>query len=143
MPAKCLLCTQCVQACDHDGHLIDGDTHEYDRGACVRCGVCIEGCPTGALEMAGRETTAGEAVELAGRDRMFYERSNGGITLSGGEPMLQPAFTRAVLQLSHDAGFHCVIDTCGHAPTETVRAIAPMAPDTLRPQGHSGILSRH
>ncbi len=127
LPAKCLFCSQCVEACEHDGHRIEGDTHEYDRDACVRCGVCIEGCPTGALEIAGRETTAGEAVELAGRDKMFYERSGGGITLSGGEPMLQPEFTRAVLQLSRDGGFHCAVDTCGYAPAETVQSIVPMA----------------
>ncbi len=116
LPATCLACGQCVAACDHDGHTIDeGGVHLYDRASCVRCGACIDDCPTGALEVAGREVTAESVVEHVERDRMFYERSGGGLTLSGGEPMMQPAFAAAILAIARERGLHCALDTSGYA----------------------------
>jgi len=118
LPARCMACGRCVAVCDHGAHTIADGIHHYDRSLCARCGACVEQCPTGALEVAGRDVTAGEVVEQATRDRMFYERSNGGVTLSGGEPTLQPEFAIAVLTLLRDQGFHRAIDTCGYVPWE-------------------------
>jgi pyruvate formate lyase activating enzyme len=115
-PAKSLLCGQCVAACEHGGHEILDGVHAYDRRRCVRCGACIPGCPTGALEVAGKDVTAGWIVEQVEKDRMFYERSGGGMTLSGGEPLLQPGFSLAILSLAKERGLHTALDTCGHYP---------------------------
>jgi pyruvate formate lyase activating enzyme len=127
LPAKCLTCGQCVDACDHSGHAINEEGHEYDRDACVRCGVCVPGCPTGALEIAGREVTAEEVIEQVNRDRMFYERSGGGITLSGGEPTLQPEFTTALLRLAEEKGLNRAVDSCGFVAWEVAAPIYELA----------------
>ena len=127
LPARCMVCGRCVPACDHNAHTIVDGIHRYDRSLCVRCGKCVEQCPTGALEVAGRDVTAGDVVEQASRDRMFYERSNGGVTLSGGEPTLQPDFAVAVLTLLRDQGFHRAVDTCGYVPWEIGASVYRLA----------------
>jgi pyruvate formate lyase activating enzyme len=71
----------------------------------------------------GRHVTAGEVLEEIAADDIFYQRSGGGATLSGGEPLAQPRFTTAVLKLCRDAGIHTTLDTCGHAPWETMRRV--------------------
>ncbi len=127
LPAKCIGCGQCVLACDHGGHRITDGVHMYDRDVCVRCGACVEACPTGALDAAGREVVAGDVLEEISRDRMFYERSGGGITLSGGEPTMQPEFSVALLTLARDAGLHCAVDSCGFGKWENVEPIYRLA----------------
>ena len=120
---KCIMCGQCVAACEHGGHAIWDDGHIYNREACIRCGTCLPGCPTGALEMAGQDTTAGHVIDQVEKDRMFYERSGGGITLSGGEPLMQPEFTTAVYTLAREHGLHRTLDTSGYASWDVAEPI--------------------
>jgi len=122
----CLVCGQCVAVCTHGAHAIEDGKHVYRRDRCERCGACVEGCPTAALAVAGRDATAGEVIEQVERDRIFYERSGGGLTLSGGEPLLQPEFTAALCTLARERGLHSAIDTCGYAPWETAGPIFRM-----------------
>jgi len=124
---KCLLCGQCVAACERGGHAINDGVHLYRRDRCVRCGVCLQGCPTGALELAGKDVTAGWVIEQVEKDRMFYERSGGGLTLSGGEPLLQPQFTAAICSLARERGLSVALDTSGHASWEVAEPIFRMA----------------
>jgi pyruvate formate lyase activating enzyme len=124
---KCIACGQCVEVCEHDAHKITEQGHVYTRDLCVTCGTCLPGCPTGALEMAGKDITAAEVIEQVERDRMFYERSGGGVTLSGGEPLMQPEFTHAILSLASEAGLHRVVDTSGCAPWKTAEPLLQMA----------------
>lgn len=123
LPMRCLLCGQCVAACEHDGHHILDGTHSYDRRICVRCGACVPGCPTGALELAGKDVNAGWVIEQVEKDRIFYDRSGGGVTLSGGEPLLQPEFTAAILALAKERNLHTALDTCGHYPWMTAEPL--------------------
>jgi pyruvate formate lyase activating enzyme len=88
------------------------------RDNCTRCGACAEACLTGALEVVGKETTVAEAIEEVLRDKPFYETSGGGMTVSGGEPMFQFEFTRALLRTAKEHGLHTCLDTSGIAPLE-------------------------
>ena len=115
---KCVLCGKCVAVCAEKGHTIDENGHHLQRGNCTRCGECAENCPVGALEKAGKCITAEDALKEALRDEIFYQTSGGGVTLSGGEPMAQFAFTEAFLRGAKEKGLHTCMETCGQAPWE-------------------------
>jgi pyruvate formate lyase activating enzyme len=71
---------------------VAGDTRKIDRTLCRACGQCVENCPAGALELLGRKVTVEALFDEIVADRIFWERSGGGVTLSGGEPLMQPEF---------------------------------------------------
>jgi pyruvate formate lyase activating enzyme len=83
-------------------------------------------CPTGAREMAGRQATVGEIVAEVERDRVFYEESGGGVTFSGGEPLMQPEFLQALLGECKSRGLETALDTTCHAAWEVIDAIRPL-----------------
>jgi pyruvate formate lyase activating enzyme len=84
-----------------------------NRETCDYCGICVKACPAGALEVIGQHRTVKEVVEIALRDKVFYEKSHGGVTLSGGEPSMQPDFSIAVTQTLSRDKIHVALDTCG------------------------------
>src|SRR5512140_1770864 len=90
---RCLKCETCINACPNECLSMTADGLVIDRESCQACGTCTEACPSGALEALGK-TIAVEALlaELL-KDRTFYESSGGGVTLSGGEPTMQPDFS--------------------------------------------------
>lgn len=111
---RCIACGECVAACPNRAHdLIEG-RHIFDRSRCATAGECVKVCCSAALEMAGRWMTAEEVVEEVMRDRLFYRRSGGGVTLSGGEPALRSAFSREILSRCRKEGIHTAIETCGN-----------------------------
>ena len=79
--------------------------------------------PAGTARVIGRRTTAGEVLDEVAKDAIFYARSGGGVTLSGGEPLAQPAFAQAILQLCREAGFHTALDTAGHGRWSAARGV--------------------
>lgn len=87
-----------------------------NHGLCTACGICVEACPGGALSPAGRYYSVEEVLEQCQKDRVFYEESGGGVTLSGGEVLAQPDFAEALLTALGDAGIHRAIETSGVAP---------------------------
>jgi len=87
---------------------------------------CAEACPALALEATGREMTAEQVLAEVEKDRVFYEESGGGVTLSGGEPMLQFAFTRDILGAARSAGLHTCLETSGFGPLDTLLEIVPL-----------------
>jgi pyruvate formate lyase activating enzyme len=113
--SRCIRCGACVEACTHDAITWSPGGPVWDRSRCAACGACAEVCWAGAREVAGRAMTAGAVVGIVERDRPFYDASGGGLTLSGGEPLYQPAFAAAILRLARSRGLHTVLDTCGFA----------------------------
>lgn len=97
-PRLCIGCGKCITACPEGAHRMTDEGHIFDRTLCRECMNCAEGCYARALEVAGRDVTAEDVIAEVEKDRVFYEESGGGMTLSGGEPLYQFEFTRAVLE---------------------------------------------
>ena len=116
---RCIRCGACVDACGHGAVTWTGEGPVTDRALCTACGDCAAVCYADARERVGREMTAEEVLAEVARDEPFYRRSGGGMTLSGGEPLLQPAFAAALLRGARAAGIHTALDTCGYAAWET------------------------
>ena len=123
IPQRCIGCGHCIEACLEGAHMLVEGRHVVDRGRCLSCGACAEGCYSGALEMAGQWATVGEVMEEVLRDRIFYDNSGGGVTLSGGEPLAQPEFTRALLEAARDEGVHTALDTSGYSPWRVLERV--------------------
>lgn len=122
-PQSCIGCGHCIEACPEGAHMLVEGRHVVDRGRCLSCGTCAEGCYSGALEMAGHRATVDEVMEEVLRDRIFYENSGGGVTVSGGEPLAQLEFTRALLEEARDEGVHTALDTSGYAPWRVLEEV--------------------
>ena len=125
-PRKCIGCGACAQACQNNCHPFTEEGHRFDRKACTRCGSCTEVCYAGALEKSGHTTTVEDALREVMKDKLFYENSGGGLTVSGGEPLAQFEFTRALLAAAKEQGLHTCVETCGFAPAEHVKQLAPL-----------------
>lgn len=124
-PERCQLCERCITACSHQAlRLLDG-TIQHDPTCCQECGACIKACLTGAWSWMGRHVTADGVIQEVIKDRLFYDESGGGVTFSGGEPLMQPGFLEALLRLSEEEDLHAVVDTSGFAPLSVLARIAP------------------
>lgn len=124
-PGLCIACGRCVEVCPEHGHSIEGG-HTLDRSNCTLCMSCADACPALALETTGKEMTAEQVLAEVEKDRVFYEESGGGVTLSGGEPMIQFEFTHAILTAARKAGLHTCLETSGFGPSERLLEIAPL-----------------
>jgi len=123
--AKCLGCRACAAACTHNAVQFTDDGREWLADRCVRCGACSRICPSGALSLVGTFETAANLERTVLRDRAFYARSGGGLTLSGGEPLAQPAFAREILYRCHEQGIHTALDTTACAAWSTLAGLLP------------------
>ena len=94
-----------------------------DGERCLVCGECAEACPTNAQELLGRAVSVAELAAELLKDRAYFEKSGGGVTLSGGEPSLQPAFALALLEGLQAAGISTALDTCGLCSRENLENI--------------------
>ncbi len=124
---KCVGCRECEKVCPNGAHIFGESSHCIDREKCVSCGKCEAVCAAGALKLHGRTMTVDEVIRVVAEDRMFYETSDGGMTISGGEPTMQPGFTLALLKAAKAEGIGTALDTCGFAVWETYAAMLPYA----------------
>ncbi|HBC89033.1 MAG TPA: glycyl-radical enzyme activating protein [Lentisphaeria bacterium] len=121
--SRCILCGKCAEVCPR--HRIENGIHCMDRAGCTACGKCAEACPSGALQICGQKITVAEAFRILTADRMFYETSGGGVTLSGGEPLLQPEFCAELFRKLHESGIHTALDTCGNVSWRNFERVLP------------------
>ncbi len=127
MENRCIGCSECRDACPLPGAAGGAGCLDVRQDGCTCCGLCVEACPTGARQMVGREMTVEEVTREVLKDRMFYESSGGGVTISGGEPLNQPEFLIALLQSLRSHGIHTTLDTTGFGRTEDLLAAARLA----------------
>jgi len=122
---RCISCGACVVACPQQA-LAPVPTGGIDRNPamCTACGRCVEVCPALAHEATGWQTSVATVMAEIEKDRPFHDTSGGGVTFSGGEPLLQPDFLLALLQECGRRQIHRTVDTTGFAPTATVLTIA-------------------
>ncbi len=113
-PEKCIGCGECKKVCP-----IPEEKGKLSRDYCIGCGRCAEACPSGARTIAGKEMKAEDVLEQLLKDKAFYDNSGGGITISGGEPLLQAEFVKELLHLCHQEGLRTALDTSGYAEWET------------------------
>jgi pyruvate formate lyase activating enzyme len=121
---RCFLCGDCLDVCATGALNMDDDKLHWNPAACDQCGRCVQVCTADAMRWIGRRVTASEVMEEVIRDLPFYTGS-GGITLTGGEPTLQPAFAEAVLRLAKQESIHTAIETCGYAPWPAFERLLP------------------
>lgn len=121
---RCLGDHGCVGVCPEHAISAGAVGMRIDRARCLGCGRCVEFCPSGALELHGRAVPVEDLLESVARDEAFYEQSGGGVTLSGGEPLLQPAACVALLRMLRERGFHTALDTCGAVSHALAEALA-------------------
>ena len=125
-PGKCTMCGKCVSVCPQHCHDIADGKHSFNRTDCVHCGKCTEFCPAEALKAVGRKMSVSEVMTEVEKDRVFYQNSGGGITLSGGEPLAHFDFSSALLKAAQNAGLHTAVETCGFAPWERINELLPL-----------------
>jgi len=116
----CIACGACVEACPQGAVRMADGRPVTDAGRCTLCGRCVEACPAGAREITGRRVGIGDVLAEIEADRVFYETSGGGVTFSGGEPLAQPEFLRALVTECRRRDLATAVDTSCHAPWEAI-----------------------
>ncbi len=125
-PEKCIGCGDCAAVCHGTAHHFDGNMHQFVFDVCEGCMECPKKCPANALEADGEYRTAESVIDEVLRDRDYYDKSGGGMTLSGGEPFYQPDFAVELLRLAKAEDIDCAVETCGMAPSEVLEKAAPL-----------------
>ena len=122
--SRCFACGDCLEVCQQGAlHMSEGKMH-WDPQVCDHCCRCVDVCASGAIQWIGRRVSVGEVLDEALRDAAFY-CGGGGITLTGGEPTLQPEFAAAILRLAQAECIHTTMETCGHAPWPIFEQLLP------------------
>ena len=113
--SKCTQCQKCLEVCPPKAITVSADGKIVtDKNLCDNCGKCVEVCPNEARKMVGEEMTVEQVMAEIEKDTVFYWNSGGGVTLSGGEPTMQPKFALAILKTCKERGIHTAIETCGY-----------------------------
>jgi len=122
---KCIACGKCFDACPAGCHSLTDEQHVIDRGKCTLCGACVKTCWPGALALSGKERSVDDVMKAVRADAAFYRNSGGGMTVSGGEPLLQPDFCLALLKAARAEGIHTALDTAGHVDFALFERVLP------------------
>lgn len=121
----CSLCGACERACPRGVHEVNPAGHRINRQACTACGACTADCPFFALKISGEEMQLSDVMDFILADIDFYRSSGGGVTISGGEPMLQAEFSASIASECKKHGLHVIIDTAGNVDFSMFRLVLP------------------
>lgn len=122
--AKCIQgCNECIKACPVKAIIKKDSFISINREKCIGCEDCVKACPSEALTFIGKLIEAKQVIEEIKKDKAFYEKSNGGITISGGEPLFQAKFTKEILKLCKKEGMHTALDTSGYGDWKKIKEI--------------------
>jgi len=121
---RCIGCRDCQNVCTKGAISFLDDSFVFDNKKCDLCRACADACHSQALKLVGKEMTVTQAMKEIEKDMVFYDESGGGVTLSGGEPLLQPDFSASLLRACKEIGIHTAVDTCGHADSDIVSKVS-------------------
>ena len=121
---KCIGCGECVDICPEQACTLTDAGIVTDHNLCIRCGQCAAVCPALATEMSGQHETVSELLSVIENERPFFDQSGGGVTFSGGEPLLYPDFLIEILDACGRLQIHRTVDTSGLARTKNLLAVA-------------------
>ena len=135
LKTKCVDCGRCLQACPTGARqrkIVEKDgkqevKYSIDLEKCVRCGKCVDACLTQALYWCGTDMTVEEVMQKVRRDKPFFKKSGGGLTVSGGECLMQSEFIAALLKQCKEEDVHTAVDTCGFVQWENIERVLPYA----------------
>ena len=122
----CQRCGTCVESCPRGALRLGAEGVDIDHASCDSCGKCVDACPRNALAFDGRELGVDEAVAQLSADRIFYDRSGGGVTFSGGDPLLQAEFVAEVASRLKALGIHTAVETSLFAGWGKIEALLPV-----------------
>ena len=125
LAAKCIGCKSCIEACKQKALKLDKKSIHINRDKCNGCGECVARCPSNALNMFGKYWDLEDLYKEIEKDNLYYTKSGGGITVSGGEPTLQPDFVHEFLKKCKENGISTALDTCGYASKNAYEKILP------------------
>ena len=128
---NCIGCGICVDKCPENALSKKNGEIVIDREKCMDCGICSKECPSGALEIIGSKWSVDKLVDEILKDRAYFEKSSGGITISGGEPGMQADFVSSLLKRLKSAGINTAFDTCGMYSEESLKKILPFTNTVL------------
>jgi len=122
--SKCILGLECVEACPEKALSLGPDGIITDEALCNLCGACVDACPAGAREMVGQKISVESLMENIRKDVPFFDTSGGGVTFSGGEPLMQAEFLLAMLKACGKEDIHRTLDTTGYTDLGTLKQVA-------------------
>jgi len=122
---RCVGCAACLNECVHGAISMNGQGAVTDRDLCVQCGVCTETCYAEAREVVGHEMNVADVLKEIEADTSFYDESGGGVTFSGGDPLLQQDFLLGMLKACKEKEIHTAVDTSGAFPWAYFDKIRP------------------
>ena len=135
LKTKCTACMRCVKACPTGARQVkvlneppqaaSDFKFSIDLEKCVNCGKCVDACLTQALYWCGTDMTVEEVMQKVRRDKPFFQKSGGGLTVSGGECLMQSEFIAALLKQCKEEDVHTAVDTCGFVQWENIERVLP------------------
>lgn len=134
--ARCLHCGHCQEICPAGAVTAPGGQVRVDHERCTACGVCVRECPGHALKMEGEQKSVRQVLDVVLQDLPFYEESGGGLTLSGGECLMQPLFSKHLLLAAKEEHLHTCCETTGFAKPEIFLEIMELLDDILFDMKH-------
>ena len=135
----CKGCGKCVEICPNDAVNTEEGKHRIDYSLCDECGKCSDNCSYGALVQYGSKMTVNEVWDEVRRDKIFYDTSGGGVTVSGGEPLLHPVFVRELFELCHGEQIDTCVETCGSVDSGAFQEVMPVTDHFLFDLKHMDI----